>query len=59
MKTTQGFLLIDVDVAALNNAGNDPTTNLDNAVATKKIKKNGNQGLAVLLQQFIKKESIA
>ena len=40
MKTTQGFLLIDVDVAALNNAGNDPTTNLDNAVATKKIKKN-------------------
>ena len=40
MKTTQGFLLIDVDVAALNNAGNDPLTNLDNAVATKKIKKN-------------------
>lgn len=43
MKTTQGFLLIDVDVAALNNAGNDPTTNLDNAVATKKIAKNGKQ----------------
>lgn len=41
MKTTQGFLLLDVDVAALNNAGNDPTTNLDNAVATKKIYKNG------------------
>ena len=43
MKTTQGFLLIDVDVAALNNAGNDPSTNLDNAVATKKISKNGKQ----------------
>jgi len=43
MKTTQGFLLIDVDVAALNNAGADKTTNLDNAVATKKITKNGKQ----------------
>jgi len=43
MKTTQGFLLIDVDVAALNNAGTDTTTNLENAVATKKIFKNGKQ----------------
>jgi len=41
MKTTQGFLLIDVDVAALNNAGSDTSTNLENAVATKKISKNG------------------
>ena len=36
---TQGFILIDVDVAALNNAGKDTTTTLDNAVATKKIYK--------------------
>jgi len=43
MKTVQGFLLIDVDVAALNNAGSDPATNLENAVATKKISKNGKQ----------------
>ena len=43
MKTTQGFILIDVDVAALNNAGSDPGTNLDNAVAAKKISKNGKQ----------------
>ena len=43
MKTTQGFILIDVDVAALNNAGSDPTTNLENAVAAKKISKNGKQ----------------
>lgn len=43
MSTIQGFVLIDVDVAALNNAGNDKTTNLDNAVATKKIRKNGKE----------------
>ncbi len=43
MKTVQGFFLIDVDVAALNNAGADSTTNLDNAVMTKKIYKNGKQ----------------
>jgi len=43
MKTVQGFFLIDVDVAALNNAGADNTTNLDNAVMTKKIYKNGKQ----------------
>ncbi|MGA1824539.1 MAG: type I-B CRISPR-associated protein Cas7/Cst2/DevR [bacterium] len=41
METTQGFMLIDVDVAALNNAGADSSTNLENAVATKKISKNG------------------
>ncbi len=43
MKTIQGFVLIDVDVAALNNAGSDTTTNLENAVVTKKIYKNGKQ----------------
>lgn len=41
MKTTQGFVLIDVDVAALNNAGADTSTNLENATAVKKISKNG------------------
>lgn len=38
---TQGFILIDVDVVALNNAGKSNTSNFDNAVATKKIYKNG------------------
>jgi CRISPR-associated protein Cst2 len=38
---TQGFILIDVDVAALNNAGKSTTSNFDNAVATKTIRKNG------------------
>ncbi|MCR9102762.1 MAG: type I-B CRISPR-associated protein Cas7/Cst2/DevR [bacterium] len=38
---TQGFILIDVDVAALNNAGNSTTSSFDNAVATKSIRKNG------------------
>lgn len=38
---TQGFVLIDVDVAALNNAGKSTTSNFDNAVATKTIRKNG------------------
>lgn len=38
---TQGFILIDVDVVALNNAGKSTTSNFDNAVATKKIYKNG------------------
>lgn len=36
-KTVQGFMLIDVDVVALNNAGRDTSTALENAVATKKI----------------------
>ena len=40
-KTIQGFIMIDVDVVALNNAGADTTTTLENAVATKKIIKNG------------------
>lgn len=39
----QGFILIDVDVVALNNAGKSQTSNFDNAVATKKIIKNGRQ----------------
>lgn len=38
---THGFVLIDVDVAALNNAGKSETTQADNGVATKKIRKNG------------------
>jgi len=38
---TQGFILIDVDVAALNNAGKSSTSSFDNAVGTKAIRKNG------------------
>ena len=38
---TQGLILIDVDVAALNNAGKSTTSSFDNAVATKTIRKNG------------------
>ncbi|OQP59772.1 type I-B CRISPR-associated protein Cas7/Cst2/DevR [Niastella populi] len=38
---TQGFILLDVDVVALNNAGKSTNSNFDNAVATKKIFKNG------------------
>ena len=38
---THGYVLIDVDVAALNNAGKSETTQADNGVATKKIRKNG------------------
>jgi len=38
---TQGFVLLDVDVVALNNAGKNSASNFDNAVATKKIYKNG------------------
>lgn len=38
---THGFILLDVDVVALNNAGKTTTTNFDNAVATKAIYKNG------------------
>ena len=29
---TQGFVLLDVDVVALNNAGKNTTSNFDNAV---------------------------
>ena len=36
---TQGFVLLDTDVAALNNSGKDTQSNYDNAVATKKITK--------------------
>ncbi len=38
---TQGFLLLDVDVVALNNAGKDTTSNFDNAIKTKSVYKNG------------------
>lgn len=38
---TQGFVLIDVDVVALNNAGKNNQSNNDNAIATKSIRKNG------------------
>lgn len=37
----QGYILLDVDVVALNNAGKSTSSNFDNAVATKKILKNG------------------
>lgn len=37
----QGFVLLDVDVVALNNAGKDTMSNFDNAVKTKSIYKNG------------------
>lgn len=38
---TQGFVLIDVDVVALNNAGKNTQSNNDNAIATKTIRKGG------------------
>lgn len=38
---THGLILIDVDVVALNNAGANTASNFDNAVATKRIHKNG------------------
>ncbi len=38
---TQGFILLDVDIVALNNAGKNTNSNFDNAVATKKVYKNG------------------
>lgn len=37
----QGFVLLDVDVVALNNAGKDTTSNFDNALKTKSINKDG------------------
>lgn len=37
----QGFILIDVDVVALNNAGKNTQSNFDNAVGTKRIYKDG------------------
>lgn len=36
-----GFVLLDLDVAALNNLGKDPTNTFDNATAVKKVVKNG------------------
>lgn len=38
---TQGFVLLDVDVVALNNAGKKEAINFDNSVITKSIRKNG------------------
>lgn len=38
---TQGYILLDVDVVALNNAGKTTSSNFDNAVETKSITKNG------------------
>jgi CRISPR-associated protein Cst2 len=38
---TQGFVLLDVDAVALNNAGKNTSSNFDNAIATKRIRKNG------------------
>ncbi|OJX87798.1 MAG: type I-B CRISPR-associated protein Cas7/Cst2/DevR [Paludibacter sp. 47-17] len=38
---SQGFILIDVDVVALNNAGKNTQSNFDNAVGTKRIYKEG------------------
>jgi CRISPR-associated protein Cst2 len=37
----QGFVLLDVDVVALNNAGTDTLSNFDNAIKTKTVYKNG------------------
>ena len=37
----QGFVLLDVDVVALNNAGKDTTSNNDNITRTKSINKDG------------------
>lgn len=39
---TQGFVLLDTDVAALNNSGKDTQSDYGNAVATKKIQKGRN-----------------
>lgn len=38
---SQGFILIDVDVVALNNSGKNTQSNFDNAVGTKRIYKDG------------------
>ncbi len=38
---TQGFVLLDVDVVALNNAGKNTQSNNENAIATKSIRKSG------------------
>lgn len=41
LQTCQGYFLIDVDVAALNNAGTSTEKNVENGIATKKIYKQG------------------
>lgn len=51
-KTVQGFILIDVDVAALNNAGKDKTSTLENSVETKKIRKGNKNYVYVSGQAF-------
>jgi CRISPR-associated protein Cst2 len=43
MLNIQGLVVIDVDVAALNNAGSEKTAVSDNATVTKKIRRNGKQ----------------
>ena len=48
----QGFILIDVDAVALNNAGKNETTNFDNAISTKRIRKNGKTYTYVSGQAF-------
>lgn len=59
----QGYVLLDVDVVALNNAGKDTMSNFDNAVKTKSIYKNGNnyvyvsgQALEILVERSFAKE---
>lgn len=39
----QGFVLLDVDVASLNNNGKSTSSNNDNVVETKSVFKNGNK----------------
>jgi CRISPR-associated protein Cst2 len=48
----QGFLLLDVDVAALNNAGKNSSSNFENAVGTKKIIKDRKSYVYVSGQAF-------
>lgn len=48
----QGFILLDVDVVALNNAGKSTDSNFENAVATKKIHKDGRSYTYVSGQAF-------
>lgn len=48
----QGFILVDVDAVALNNAGKNETTNFENVVSTKRIRKNGKTYTYVSGQAF-------
>lgn len=56
----QGYVLLDVDVVALNNAGKDTMSNFDNAVKTKSIYKNGNNYVYVSGQawRFLWREAL-